>query len=48
MDAKELFKKYTEIKQVIEKSNLPLNDMYSYLSGWLDCANFVLKGENND
>ena len=48
MDAQTLFGKYIEIKKENEEAKLPIEANYAYLSGWLDCANFILKELEND
>ena len=48
MKSEELLKKYIEVKEKKYKENIPIEEKQAYLSGWLDCAYFIIDGEKND
>lgn len=48
MKSEELLKKYIEVKEKKHKDNIPIEEKLAYLSGWLDCAYFIIDGEKND
>jgi len=48
MKSEDLLKKYIEVKEKKYKENTPIEEKTAYLSGWLDCANFIIEGKKND
>lgn len=48
MKAKDLLIKYIEIKTKKEKEDIPYQEKNAYLSGWLDCANYITTGEEDE
>lgn len=48
MEAKDLLIKYIEIKTKKEKEDIPYQEKNAYLSGWLDCAAHITRGEENE